>query len=204
MEAEKFEGDSYQCMEKLFNWIYTRPEWLLQLIRPNDIEGLFGKSYRSLNSDIDRANMALPVIKTLLKTWMDGKPLCELERAIGTPENKIKTCETARHFAVRLTADLAFLAGLPARIIAAKAAILCEEPLVKTTLITLSGAVRKGCSSPEILANAVFLKSYSRPAARAKFEQILPYLVSGGQFDSFESIQVRVRHAHDIALFSNL
>ncbi|QXB30910.1 DEAD/DEAH box helicase [Aeromonas sp. FDAARGOS 1405] len=204
LETEKFEGDSYQCMEKLFNWIYTRPEWLLQLIRPNDIEGLFGKSYRSLNSDIDRANMALPVIKTLLKTWMDGKPLCELERAIGTPENKIKTCETARHFAVRLTADLAFLAGLPARIIAAKAAILCEEPLVKTTLITLSGAVRKGCSSPEILANAVLLKSYSRPAARAKFEQILPYLVSGGQFDSFESIQVRVRHAHDIALFSNL
>lgn len=204
LESERFEGDSYQCMETLFNWIHTRPEWLLQLIRPNDIEGLFGESYRSLKSDVDRANRALPVIKLLLKAWMDGKPLCELERTIGTPENRIKTCETARHFAVRLTADLAFLAGLPARIITAKAAIVCEEPLVKTTLITLSGAVRKGCSSPEILANAVFLKSYSRPAARVKFEQILPYMVSGGQFDSFDSVQVRVRHAHDLALFSNL
>jgi hypothetical protein len=47
------------------------------------------------------AKVTLPVIRALLAARMAGKPLSDLERAIGTQEKAIKTCETARHFAVR-------------------------------------------------------------------------------------------------------
>ncbi|CAG4896861.1 DEAD/DEAH box helicase [Paraburkholderia saeva] len=201
VETGAFAGNSSDCMQTLFGWIETRPEWLLQLIRPNDIEGLFGTDYRAVEGDRKKAKKALPVIKALLEVWMAGKPLCDLERAIETAEKDIKTCETARHFAVRLAADLAFVAGLPARILAAKALAASEEPIISITLRTLSGVVRKGCASAELLANAVHLKDRSRPAARAAFAKIQPYIQPGSEYESFDDVLARVRQAHTLALF---
>ncbi|WP_312380166.1 DEAD/DEAH box helicase [Pseudomonas oryzihabitans] len=204
IETGAFSENSLDCMQVLFDWIEMQPEWLLQLIRPTDIEGLFGNEYRALDSDNAKAKKALPVIKLLLKAWMDGKPLCDLERAIGTAEKNIKTCETARHFSVRLAADLAFVAGLPARILAAKAAAAGEPPLISTTLLTLSGVVRKGCASPEHLAHAVHLKGVSRPSARAQFTKIQPYLAPSNDNESFEDLLERVRQANVMAAFNEL
>ncbi|WP_323003820.1 DEAD/DEAH box helicase [Denitromonas sp.] len=204
VETGAFAGNSSDCLQTLFGWIEKRPEWLLQLIRPNDIEGLFGADYRALEGDRKKAKKALPVIKALLDAWMAGKPLCDLERAIGTAEKDIKTCETARHFAVRLAADLAFVAGLPARVLAAKALAAGEEPIIPIALLTLSGVVRKGCASPELLANAVHLKDRSRPAARAAFAKIQPHIQPGSEYESFDDVLARVRHAHTLALFDEL
>ncbi len=197
-------GDTLACVDALFAWIKTRPEWLLQLIRPNDLEGLFGGDYRALATDRQKAKHALPVLELLVAAWMAGKPLCDVERAIGTPEADIKTCETARHFAVRLAADLAFVAGLPARILAAKALAAGEEPAIPITLLTLSGAVRRGCASPELLANAVHLADHSRPAAKAAFASIRKHVPSGAPFESFEETLARVRQGHDVALLDDL
>lgn len=197
VEMGAFAGNASDCVQALFRWIEKRPEWLLQLIRPNDIEGLFGTEYRAFEGDRKKAKKALPVIKALLDAWMAGKPLCDLERAIGTAEKDIKTCETARHFAVRLAADLAFVAGLPARVLAAKALAADEEPIIPITLLTLSGVVRKGCASAELLANAVHLKDRSRPAAQAAFAKIQPYIEPGSEYESFDEVLARVRQAHD-------
>jgi len=204
VETGAFAGNSSDCMQTLFGWIEKRPEWLLQLIRPNDIEGLFGGDYRALEGDRKKAEKAIPVIKALLDAWMAGKPLCDLELAIGTAEKGIKTCETARHFAVRLAADLSFVAGLPARVVAAKALAAGEEPIIPITLLTLSGVVRKGCASAEILANAVHLKDHSRPAARAVFTKIQPHIQPGSEYESFDNVLARVRQAHTQALFDEL
>lgn len=202
--SDDFPGTSSDCIEMLFDWIEKRPEWLLQLIRPNDVEGLFGSEYRALKDDKKKGELALPRIKILLEAWMKGKPLCDLERAIGTAERSIKTCETARHFAVRLAADLAFIAGLPARILAAKALAAGEEPSIPITFLTLSGVVRKGCASPELLANALHLKGASRPAALAAFAHIQPYLRPGRGDESFEKVLARVRRAHTLSVADQL
>jgi superfamily II DNA/RNA helicase len=204
LEVGAFGGTSSDCMNALFDWIEAHPTWLMHLIRPNDIEGLFGKDYRAIEGDAAKAKVALPQIRPLLTAWMAGEPLCKLERAIGTPEHQIKTCETARHFAVRLVPDLSFVAGLPARILAAKATAAAEEAAVPTTLQTLSGVVRKGCASPEQLANALILGAESRPSARTKFTKIARFIVPGDPFESFDDVLTRVRNAHDIALFDDL
>lgn len=204
IEAGAFDGDSTDCMNTLFDWVEAHPAWLMHLIRPNDIEGLFGKDYRAIVGNAAKAKVALPQIRPLLTAWMAGKPLCELERAIGTKEHLIKTCETARHFAVRLVPDLAFVAGLPARILAARAVAAGDEPAIPIVLQTLSGVVRKGCATPEQLANAVHLKSDSRPSARARFAEIQHYVLAGEPFENFESVLDRVRHAHAVAMFDEL
>jgi ATP-dependent RNA helicase DOB1 len=204
IDAGAFTGASTDCMNALFDWIEARPAWLMHLIRPNDIEGLFGKDYREIDGNAAKAKVALPQIRPLLTAWMAGKPLCDLERAIGTKEHLIKTCETARHFAMRLVPDLAFVAGLPARILAAKAVAAGEEPAIPIIVQTLSGVVRKGCASPEQLANAVHLNSESRPSARKTFATIAHLIPSGDPFESFDDVLTRVRHAHDVAAFDDL
>lgn len=204
IEAGAFDGDSTDCMNTLFDWIEAHPAWLMHLIRPNDIEGLFGKDYRAITGNAAKAKVALPQIRPLLTAWMAGKPLCELERAIGTKEHLIKTCETARHFAVRLVPDLAFVAGLPARILAARAVAAGEEAAIPIVLQTLSGVVRKGCASPAQLANAVHLNSDSRPAARTRFLQIEHHIPAGEPLETFDTVLERVRHAHLLAMFDEL
>ncbi|WP_447753217.1 DEAD/DEAH box helicase [Sphingopyxis fribergensis] len=204
VDAGAFSGSSTECIEVLFAWIEKHPSWLMHLIRPTDIEGLFGKDYRAIDGDGAKAKVAIPEIRPLLTAWMAGKPLCELERAIGTKEHLIKTCETARHFAVRLVPDFSFVAGLPARIIAAKAVAAGEDVMIPITLQTLSGVVRKGCASPEQLANAVHLKLESRPSARQAFAAIEHLIAPGDPFESFDDTLTRVRHAHVISKFDDL
>lgn len=204
VDAGGFDGDAAACIEALFEWIAKRPQWLLELIRPNDIEGLFGTAYRAIETDRKKAKHATPVIRVLLDAWMAGKPLCDLERAIGTTEAEIKTCETARHFAVRLASDLAFVAGLPARIIAAKAAAAAAEPVMSTVVLTLAGIVRKGCASPEMLANAIHLSDHSRPAARERFAAIAHLIAPGNPNEDFDAVLERVRNAHMVAMFDEL
>lgn len=177
---------------------------MLQLLRPTDVEGLFGKEYKELATSIEQARYALPVIRTLTDKWMTGAPLCDLERAAGTPETKVKTCEVARHYAVRLASDMAFVAGLPARIIAARKAT-DDTVAMPIVLATLAGAVRRGCDSPEALANAVHLgREVSRVAARLKFEDIRKHIRAGDPAEPFDDTLDRVRLAHGIAMFDVL
>ena len=204
VESGVFIGSSLECMDVLFDWMDANPNWLPHLIRPNDVEGLFGKDYRALEGNVAKAKVALPQIRPLLTAWMLGKPLCELERAIGTKEHLIKTCETARHFVVRLVPDLAFVAGLPARILTAKAATECKDLAMLTVLQTLSGVVRKGCSSPELLANAVHLKTQSRPSARASFAKVENLIQPTDPYEGFDNVLARVRLAHELAEFDDL
>ncbi|WP_298089399.1 DEAD/DEAH box helicase [uncultured Sphingomonas sp.] len=203
VETGAFGGSSTECMDVIFDWIEAHPAWLMYLIRPSDIEGLFGKDYRALDGSVEKAKVALPQMRPLLAAWMAAKPLCELERAIGTKEHLIKTCETARHFAVRLVPDIAFVAGLPARIMAAKAVADGTDPVIPTLVQTLSGVVRKGCASPELLANAVHLKDHSRPAARAAFEEVEHLIGVGDSVESFDDVLARVRQAHAVAMFED-
>lgn len=203
IEKGKFDGNTTQCMAALFRWLEKKPEFVLQLLRPSDVEGLFGKAYKELAEPIAQARHALPVLRALTERWMAGEPLCKLELAAGTPADKLRTCEVARHYAVRVVSDLAFVAGLPARILAARQA---ADPTVEisTAIATLAGALRRGCDGPEALANAVHLgRETSRVGARAEFERVSKYIAAGGKAESFETTLERIRNAHIVAMFND-
>jgi ATP-dependent RNA helicase DOB1 len=203
IDKGKFAGDAVACMAALFQWLEKNPAFLLQLLRPSDVEGLFGKDYKALATSVEQAGFALPVLRTLTEKWMAGEPLCKLERAAGTAAGKLGTCEIARHFTNRVVPDIAFVAGLPVRILAARAA---AEPgvAISTAISTLSGGVRRGCDSPEALANAVHLgREVSRVAARKEFETIRKHIQPGDEVEPFETTLERVRRAYLLAMFGD-
>jgi ATP-dependent RNA helicase DOB1 len=203
IDKGKFTGSTAECMAALFRWLEKKPGFVLQLLRPSDVEGLFGKDYKALATSVEQARVALPVLRALTAKWMAGQPLCELERAAGTPAGSLKTCEVARHFANRVVPDVAFVAGLPARILAARA---MSDPavVVSTVIATLSGAVRRGCDSPEALANAVHMgRDTSRVGARKEFEKVRQHIQAGDEAELFEATLERIRNAHMVAMFND-
>lgn len=97
VESGALDGDSSACMQTLLGWIKKQPEWLFQLIRPNDIEGLFGTDYRALADDKKKAKMALPVVKTLSKLgWRVS--LSAISSALSGPRRR--TSRPARRRAI--------------------------------------------------------------------------------------------------------
>src|SRR3546814_20895173 len=78
------------------------------------------------------------LFRSLLPLWMSGVPLRELEAAFLPSGKKLGRCEYARHFVSRIVPDLAFIAGLPTRLLTARAKA-AEEPLVISTVLATLG-----------------------------------------------------------------
>jgi hypothetical protein len=61
-----FDGPSGTVIGVLLDWLMTNPVILMELVRPESLEGLFGKEHNKLPSDERRSSMALAVIAQLL------------------------------------------------------------------------------------------------------------------------------------------
>lgn len=127
-------------------------------------------------------------------------PLKEIE-ACHPKEDRAK-CKDARHFVLRIVPDLAFVAGLPARLLAAHDE---EEKAIPLVVATLGSCVREGCESPENLASRLAIgRSVSRVAARKKYEELLPHFEDGEPNEPFENAMDRCRKASALSLFKDL
>lgn len=206
LESGALDGDAFPTIDALLNWIGEMPERLLDLMRPENLEVLLGEPYKKLETDREKGDFALPKIRRLLPLWMAGKPLCEIERDfLGKVD--VGLCKHARHFSLRVVPDLAFIAGLPARIFLTRAKAeqaegeeLSEPPLV---LATLQSIIREGCDSPEALAARINLgRSYSRVAARTLYNKYIPYIPPRQPEENFELTRQRLEEASVTFLFA--
>ncbi|NJS13621.1 MAG: DEAD/DEAH box helicase [Sphingopyxis sp.] len=189
------------AISALLDWLKANPACLFELVRPENVEGLFGEPYKKLTTDRDRGSYALPVISALLAQWMDGAPLSVMETFYPKGGDK-KRCKYSRHFVLRIVPDLAFVAGLPARLFAAQNE---EDKPVPITLATLGSCVREGCNSPENLAARLASgRSVSRVAARAHYEEVRPYFQAGDLTEAFEETLNRYRVASATLAFRDL
>jgi hypothetical protein len=166
---------------------------------------MFGTQYKSLADDEARGKHALLWLRKLWPIWMYGVPLCELEKVFLGRTTNLKQCKNARHFASRLVPDLAFLAGLPGRLLAARLRAAEDETPVPLVLATLSGIVREGCDSPDSLAVRLHLtRSVSRVAARKHYDAIRQHIQPGNSNEGFDDTLERIRHADLVASFTDL
>jgi superfamily II DNA/RNA helicase len=192
-------GDARHVITTLLVWLMSHPERLLDLVRPENLEGLFGEEYKQLVTDRDRGEYAMPSLLRLLPLWMDGKPLCEIEKQfLGS--NNVGLCKYARHFALRVVPDLAFIAGLPARILLARSQaerIEGEEAApISTVLATMQAIIREGCDSPETLGSRLNLgRTVSRVKAREIHLTYAPFIPPGEANEPFETTRQRLRTA---------
>ncbi|RIV84005.1 helicase [Aurantiacibacter xanthus] len=205
LDTGSFSGTAEQVIAALLDWLDAHPSQLLRLLRPESLEEAFGTPYKSLGDDEARGKHALLWLRKLLPIWLSGVPLCELEKAYLGRTTNLKQCKNARHFVSRLVPDLAFMAGLPGQLLAARLRAAGDETPVSTVLATLSGVVREGCDSPDSLAVRLHLtRSVSRVAARKHYDAIRQHIQPGSLNESFEETLERIRNADIVASFDKL
>ncbi|MET4180684.1 superfamily II DNA/RNA helicase [Bradyrhizobium sp. JR7.2] len=200
------DGTSLDVITALLAWLATKPIILMDMVRPESLEGLFGEKYKKLPDDKQRSVQALAAITKLLPLWMTGAPLCTIEATHLERPDRLGKCEYARHFASRVIPDLAFLAGLPAQLLMARAKSSGDtsQPL-PTVLATLGGAVREGCDSPEALATKINTgRTVSRVAARKIYDNLKVYAPPGTPYEDFEITRQRMRGAEAILSFVSI
>lgn len=205
VDADDFSGTTKEVVVGLLDWLDTHPRQLLILVRPESLEEMFGTAYKKLSDDEARGKLALKWLRKLWPIWMSGAPLCEIERAFLGPTANLKKCKNARVFASRLVPDLAFLAGLPGRLVAARLRAAGDETPISSVLASLSAAVREGCDSPESLAVRLHLtRTASRVAARKHYEGIRRHIRPGQPYESIEDTLDRIRTAEILSDFDNI
>lgn len=171
----------------------------MEVVRPESLEGLYGEQYKKLPTDTHRAQQALNAIGRLLPLWMSGAPLCRLEAAYLERTDQLDRCEHARHFVSRIVPELAFVAGLPARLLTVRGKQAGNPPVLPTVLVTLGSIVREGADSPEALATRINCgRNVSRVAARQKFDEIKGLAPAGNPTENFEETRNRMRAAEAI------
>ena len=137
---------------------------------------------------------------------MAGVPLCQIEAAHVERTDGLGKCEYARHFASRVVPDLAFLAGLPAQLLTARAKSAGDSPQpLRAVLATLGGTIREGCDSPEALATRINNgRTLSRVAARKLYDKIKAYIPPGTSHEDFEITRQRMRSAEAVLSFTSI
>lgn len=205
LDAGAFSGTALDVVMALLDWLEAHPHLLLSLVRPESLEEMFGTPYKKLTDDDARGKYALPRLRKLWPIWMSGLPLCELEKAFLESSDNLRQCKNARHFVSRLVPDLAFLAGLPGRLLAARLRAIEDDTPVPSILVTLSSVIREGCDGPDSLAVRLHLtRSVSRVSARKHYDTIRHHIQPGNSNESFEDTLERIRQADVIASFDDL
>ncbi|TBZ35723.1 DEAD/DEAH box helicase [Rhizobium leguminosarum bv. viciae] len=184
----------------LLKWLMADPRRLFEVMRPENVDDFFGVAFGKLSIE-EKAGYALPIIWDCLDAWMSGAPLKDIEAKY--PNGDSVRCKHARHFVLRMVPDLAFFAGLPARLSAARHTDKGEEEALSIVLSTLGAAVREGCDSPEALAVRMISarRTTSRVAARAEFDLLNAYFPAGSWNETLEKTQERARNAKLIRAF---
>jgi superfamily II DNA/RNA helicase len=187
------DGPASQVLSALLDWLGREPIHLLSIVRPESLEQLLGEKYKNLQNDIQRAPRAVDAVSKMLPIWMSGAPLSDLEANFLGRTDRLGKCEHARQFVSRIVPDLSFMAGLPARLLTARAKYSGVTPQLPTVLATLGSIVREGCDSPEALAVRLSMgRDVSRVKARRVFEEIKNRIPLGNPFEDFEETRQRV------------
>ena len=63
VDSGALKGDAGQVIAELLGWIAHKPVRLLELVRPESLEGLFGEAYKKLPTDEARALQALEMVR---------------------------------------------------------------------------------------------------------------------------------------------
>lgn len=205
LDAGSFNGDTFQAINALMDWLDAHPLQIMTVVRPQSLEEMFGTKYKKLPDEASKAKVALAAIRLLWPIWLSGAPLCDLETAFLGKAAGLDKCKHARHFVSRIVPDLAFLAGLPGRLLAARLKAAGDESPVPLVMSVLGSIVREGCDSPESLAVRFDVgKTTSRVMARKHFEDIASHITPGSPTEDFDATMNRIRQADIVSRLSDL
>jgi len=186
----------------LVGWLSQRPQLIPQLIRKESLEGMFGTTYKKLQSDEARGTYAVGRIFSLLDRWMAGDTLADMERAFGTKEARLGKCEAAREFVLRLLPEISYFFSLPAQIFRAIAIENGQQADTPLVVDLLGSCVRQGFDDADKLVLRQYLSGrLARRAVHQKFTDIAPVLQAPLADEDFGRALRRVAQAVEISAF---
>jgi hypothetical protein len=181
-----------------FHWIEANGDLFDQIFRTETIDDLFGKDVTSLETSEERCAFALPYLKVLTKLWVRGRPLTDLQEALGTSAGKLKTCIGARKFVVRVLPELSYLFGVPALLKQRRNAAEGKEAATLSPALTKLGAcIRHGHPTYEHAALGFYLRGskLSRRQLHARFAALKPHLSAAKKGESWDDAVRRLEEA---------
>jgi superfamily II DNA/RNA helicase len=185
-----------QWCEWMITWLSERPHILPILIRRESMEGLLGTPYKALEDDRRRGELAVPTVFPLLRRWMAGDSLADLERSVGTREDRLGKCDTGREFVLRMVPELAYIFGLPRQIrqeMTAEQGSLEETPLA---LQVLDSCIREGFDSTEKFAARHYHGGkLNRRKVHREFARIQAHLAPPAPGEELSGAIRRIEHA---------
>jgi hypothetical protein len=178
------------------SWLSSKPDLLPSLVRRETMESFFGKNYRILRDDGERGEYAVPKIFELLKLWLAGSPLVDIERLYGTQESKFGHCDKAREFALRVVPDMAYVFGLPAQVVRFLEEAQGLESAVSPSTSMLSACIRNGFDRVEKLALSQLMEGVSsRVDVHELWAQVSPGIAAPRGVETYGAVIGRVRVA---------
>ena len=186
----------------IFRWLSDDPETFEQVFRLDDLESLFGSSFRKIIEPNKRTAYAIPYLKKLTKFWMKGYPMRDLESALGVDQKKLKTCDGARKFVVRIIPNLAYVFSLPSVFLRHAAT---EDKngatFIPAALSQLGQCVKWGFDTHEKAALSYHLRNerLSRVMIHERFDRIQTHLSPDPGGETWEQTLKRVRLAMDVS-----
>ena len=141
-------------------------------------------------------------LNRLADYWMSGKPLRDLELALGIEPTKLKTCDGARKFVLRIVPNLAYAFSLPTLLKQQlESTDEADAGLVPTQLAQLAYCMRHGFDTHEKAALSHHLRRerLSRVMLHERFNEIQPYLATAAADETWEGTLRRVQAANNTA-----
>jgi ATP-dependent RNA helicase HelY len=185
-----------QMPDTLIGW----SDWLTNFLstHPKSCQGLLGQEASTLTYVVSGKKTGGPTkarefekLKLGLRSWLAGKPFCEIEQALGVPKNRLGCCPRARDLVLKLANRNFYLIASAiseiARSLAIKNSLVVPQPSV---LETFGAAMRKGLDSPRKVAFAHLRpKIRSRVAVHSTFHRILgqPTPLNGANYETILS-----------------
>ena len=181
-----------------FKWLASDPSLLDQIFRRDDLDSLFGAPFKRMHLDTQRTDFAVLLLGQLTRFWMKGRPLKDLEIALGVEPTKLKTCDGARKFVIRIVPSLAYACSLPALLKQhSTTSDGSDAGLVPPQLAQLAVCVRHGFDTHEKAALHQLLRAerLSRVMLHERFNVIQPHLAAAAGDETWEGTLSRVETA---------
>lgn len=193
------QADTKEWCTWMMDWLEAHPENLERLLKPEDLESQFGKPYKDLQTQADRAKYALPLIRQLLVAWMSGMTLNDMQAQLPPNSRQNSFSTGARKFVTKLIPSLAYFFSVPALILRSNATAMGAEDYEPPPSVALLGScVRRGYDCVEKAAVSSHLRSrLARRALHRQFALAEPYLDAPSPNETWNGLLERVERAMD-------
>lgn len=177
-------------------WLAERPVFISQMIRRESLDGYMGESFKSLESDEKRGQLAVNVVLAALRAWVGGQTLAEIQKLKPSPRNT-KHFEQARRFVLRVLPELAYVFSLPElvrRHHAAEELSSVMDELASVELEKLGSCIREGYDSIEKLALAKLRgKAASRVRIHRQWDEMNEWIEPKSDGETWQQLFERIK-----------